>query len=59
MSRPSLQGTPGLAEPSRGRRHSHGHSVLQAHSPSKEPQGREAAKWPREDSTMGQFGSQM
>ena len=58
MSRAGLQGTPGLAGPSKSRRCSHGHSTLQTHSLSAEQQGREAAKWPREDSPVGWSGSQ-
>ena len=58
MARAGLQGTPGLAWPSRSRRYSHGHSTLWTHYPSAEPQGREAAKQPKEDSLTGECGSQ-
>ena len=53
MPRAGLQGTPGLAGPSRSRRCSHDCSTLQTHSPSVEPRGREGDKWPREDSPTG------
>ena len=57
MARAGLQSAPSLMGPSRGRRHSQGHSASWTHSPSTKPLAREAAKWLIEYSPTGWYGS--
>ena len=58
MAEASLWGAPNLMRPLRSRRCSWGHSASWTCSPSAEPWAREAAKQPREDSSMRWFGLQ-